>query len=414
MSELPISSSEMVFSDAEVMSVRGAELESETVPLVAKKGNGASENPFAPGTNPRLKKPMPPPRKKEAEKKPEPDDEEQAPPSGTPSLTALMGSSVRPKPKGRVDEDFFSGISGPQATTLAPPTIDVSSFGAPASADSAPESAPPSSGERAPDSIPVSTHEPHKKKKKKHGRTSSQAPAASKTSAGATAKPVTRSAPAAPMPETQKGSSLPWVLLGLVVIGGGGFFVYNSQQNKPAEPTTVETAAATAEVAPTAPAPTVPTAEAIATASATASAAPTVNKPAEVVLNKPAEAKPTEAKPAEEKPLEEKPAEAKPAEEKPAEAKPAVGAAFDQAAAKAALAAVAAQAAGCRKGDDPPGNAVVIITFATSGRVTSANVNGPPFAGTPTGGCIASAMRKAQVPPFDGERITVSKTVSIQ
>ncbi|HVJ19775.1 MAG TPA: hypothetical protein VM686_30370, partial [Polyangiaceae bacterium] len=79
-----------------------------------------------------------------------------------------------------------------------------------------------------------------------------------------------------------------------------------------------------------------------------------------------------------------------------------------------ALAAAAAQASGCRKGEDPTGSAVVIITFAPSGRVTSANVNGPPFAGTATGGCIAAAMRKASVPAFDGERITVSKTVNIQ
>ncbi len=418
MSEQPISSREMVFPDAvpdsEVMSVRGGDLESETVPLVVNKGsNGASANPFDPGTNPRLKKPLPPPRK--AEKKPEPEDE--PPPSGTPSLTSLMGSSVRPKPKNRVDEDFFTGISGPQATTLNPPTIDVSAFGAPAS-EPAPESAPPSSSEPAPDSIPVSTHTPHKKKKKKHGRTSSHAPAAPKTSAGATAKPVTKSARVSLPPEPQKSSAVPWVLLGLVVIGGGGTFMENkSQQSAAVEPAATAPAAATAEVAPTTPTTptTTPTSEATAapaTASATASAAPTLNKPAEPALNKPADAKPAEAKPAEEKPADAKPAEEKPAEEKPAAA--AVGAGFDQAAAKAALAASAAQASGCRKGEDPAGNAVVIITFAPSGRVTSANVNGPPFAGTATGGCIAAAMRKTQVPPFDGDRITVSKTVSIQ
>jgi hypothetical protein len=56
----------------------------------------------------------------------------------------------------------------------------------------------------------------------------------------------------------------------------------------------------------------------------------------------------------------------------------------------------------------------VVVTFAPSGRVTSANISGPPFAGTPTGGCIAAALRKTRVPAFDGERITVSKTVVIQ
>jgi hypothetical protein len=41
----------------------------------------------------------------------------------------------------------------------------------------------------------------------------------------------------------------------------------------------------------------------------------------------------------------------------------------------------------------------VTVTFASSGRVTTANV-APPFAGTPTGSCIARAVRSATVPPF--------------
>jgi predicted Zn finger-like uncharacterized protein len=87
---------------------------------------------------------------------------------------------------------------------------------------------------------------------------------------------------------------------------------------------------------------------------------------------------------------------------------------FDPSAAAAALTAGAAQASACRKEGDPSGVASVVITFAPSGRVTSANVSGPPFAGTPTGGCIAAALRKARVPPFDGDRVTVSKTIVIQ
>jgi hypothetical protein len=87
---------------------------------------------------------------------------------------------------------------------------------------------------------------------------------------------------------------------------------------------------------------------------------------------------------------------------------------FDRAAAAAALTTSAAQASACRKDGDPSGVASVVITFAPSGRVTSANVSGPPFAGTPTGGCIAAALRRAHVPPFEGERVTVSKTIVIQ
>jgi hypothetical protein len=87
---------------------------------------------------------------------------------------------------------------------------------------------------------------------------------------------------------------------------------------------------------------------------------------------------------------------------------------FDKAAALSALSSAASAASGCRKEGDPSGMATVVITFAPSGRVTSANVNGPPFAGTPTGGCIASAMRRAIVPAFSGSHITVSRTVVIQ
>jgi len=87
---------------------------------------------------------------------------------------------------------------------------------------------------------------------------------------------------------------------------------------------------------------------------------------------------------------------------------------FDKAAAAAALNASAGQASACRKEGDPSGIASVVVTFAPSGRVTSANISGPPFAGTPTGGCIAAALRKTKIPAFDGERVTVSKTVVIQ
>lgn len=87
---------------------------------------------------------------------------------------------------------------------------------------------------------------------------------------------------------------------------------------------------------------------------------------------------------------------------------------FDTAAASAALTAAAQSASSCRKAGDPSGVANVTVTFATSGRAINANVHGPPFAGTTTGGCIASKMRSAKVPPFSGDRITVKKVVVIQ
>jgi hypothetical protein len=89
------------------------------------------------------------------------------------------------------------------------------------------------------------------------------------------------------------------------------------------------------------------------------------------------------------------------------------GGEFDKAAANAALTGAVGQAASCKKEGDPSGRAQVSVTFAPSGRVTIANVNGPPFAGTATGGCIAKAFRSASVAPFTGDAVTVSKTVNI-
>jgi hypothetical protein len=87
---------------------------------------------------------------------------------------------------------------------------------------------------------------------------------------------------------------------------------------------------------------------------------------------------------------------------------------FNAEAARTALAGAVAQAGSCRKPGDPSGVAVVTITFSPSGRVTSANIGGPPFAGTPTGGCIAATLRRARVPAFEGDMVTVRKTVEIQ
>jgi len=91
-----------------------------------------------------------------------------------------------------------------------------------------------------------------------------------------------------------------------------------------------------------------------------------------------------------------------------------VGGEFDRAAAVAALGAAASAASGCRKEGDPTGVATVHVTFSNAGRATRAVVEGPPFAGTATGGCIAEMLRKAKVPPFGGDRVTVTKRVVIQ
>jgi hypothetical protein len=108
---------------------------------------------------------------------------------------------------------------------------------------------------------------------------------------------------------------------------------------------------------------------------------------------------------------EQKPAAAKPAAPEPKEV--AVGGEFDRAAAAAALTSAAQEASGCRKEGDPSGVAIVRVTFSNAGRATRAVIEGPPFAGTQTGGCIAATLRKATVPAYGGERVTVSKKVVI-
>ncbi|HEU4534822.1 MAG TPA: hypothetical protein VFS00_11915, partial [Polyangiaceae bacterium] len=55
----------------------------------------------------------------------------------------------------------------------------------------------------------------------------------------------------------------------------------------------------------------------------------------------------------------------------------------------------------------------VAVTFAPSGAVSNAVVEGPPFAGTPVGGCVAAKFRAAKVPAFAGSAITVKKSFSI-
>lgn len=93
--------------------------------------------------------------------------------------------------------------------------------------------------------------------------------------------------------------------------------------------------------------------------------------------------------------------------------RPQATAAFDPSAAESALTSAAQRATACRQDGDPTGVARVVVTFAPSGRVTSATISGPPFAGTATGSCIARTMRAMSLPPFTGDHMTISKTVVI-
>ena len=86
---------------------------------------------------------------------------------------------------------------------------------------------------------------------------------------------------------------------------------------------------------------------------------------------------------------------------------------FDRGAAVAALTTAAGVARACKRDDGPTGTARVKLTFAPSGSVTSVSVEGPPFAGTSVGSCIAAAFRSVHVPEFNGPPLAVAKSVTI-
>jgi predicted Zn finger-like uncharacterized protein len=91
----------------------------------------------------------------------------------------------------------------------------------------------------------------------------------------------------------------------------------------------------------------------------------------------------------------------------PADAPP-----FSKASAISALSAAASAAGSCKKPGGPTGSGKTTVTFAPSGRATTATVAGS-FAGTPVGGCVASVFRRAHVPAFSGSSVTVSKSFNI-
>ncbi len=86
---------------------------------------------------------------------------------------------------------------------------------------------------------------------------------------------------------------------------------------------------------------------------------------------------------------------------------------FNTGAASQALSVAASQTSICKKPDGPTGAGKVQVTFAPSGRATTANVVSGPYGGTAVGGCISGVFKRAKVPPFSGDPVTVSKSFSI-
>ncbi len=245
------------------------------------------------------------------------------------------------------------------------------------------------------------------------------APAKDMPPAPAGARGAVAAAPA-PAPSKGKGGLIAAVLGGVLVLGGGVFFLVGGSGDADVAAEAAKTAAAEAaakaatdaEAAKKGVENQLKKAEAEKNAmaeqlKAAQSAAEKKDEPkAEEKKDEPAAATPSTGTPSTPKPTDPKPADPKPAA-------PSGGGAFDTGAAKAALSAAAANTAACAQAGGPTGAGKAEVTFAPSGRVTSANVVSGPFGGTAVGGCIASTFRRAKVPAFGGAPVTVAKSFTI-
>ena len=81
--------------------------------------------------------------------------------------------------------------------------------------------------------------------------------------------------------------------------------------------------------------------------------------------------------------------------------------------ADAALAAAVESARRCLPPGSRGGEAKARVTFAASGDVVYAEVEGEPFAGTKEGECVARKLRNAHVPAFDGESRSIERVLKI-
>ncbi|WP_437712768.1 zinc-ribbon domain-containing protein [Sorangium sp. So ce448] len=232
----------------------------------------------------------------------------------------------------------------------------------------------------------------------------------------------------APEASTKKGRTglIAAAIAAVVLIGGVAFFFMQSPTPEASTATPEQANTAPAEVPSPAqteaPAPTPAETAAAATPSTAETAAPSAEPTASAEAPSaatPAAATPAAATPAAATPAAaEKPASAPAAAaEKPAASKPepaaSGGAEFNRGAASSALGAAAGSAKSCKKAGGPTGTGRVKVTFAPSGSVTSAEVQGAPFAGTSVGGCVARLFRSARVPAFGGGSVSVSKSFTI-
>ena len=87
---------------------------------------------------------------------------------------------------------------------------------------------------------------------------------------------------------------------------------------------------------------------------------------------------------------------------------------IDNASAVAAIAAAARSSGSCLDAGSGTMSMPVQVTFAPSGRVTTAMVTGGSLAGTPAGGCIATSLRTATVGAFDGAPVAIRTVIRVR
>lgn len=81
---------------------------------------------------------------------------------------------------------------------------------------------------------------------------------------------------------------------------------------------------------------------------------------------------------------------------------------FDRTAASSAIAEVDLHK--CKATNAAKGDGHVMITFAPAGSAQSAAIDKGPWVGTPVAKCMAKEFKKAKVPAFRGEAVTVGKS----
>lgn len=66
----------------------------------------------------------------------------------------------------------------------------------------------------------------------------------------------------------------------------------------------------------------------------------------------------------------------------------------------------------CDEGDGTTGSVRITLSFAPSGRVSAAKLEGEPIASAPISQCILSHLRSLVIPPFQGRSFEVSRELA--